>query len=247
MRIRTIILAASLLLLAGLPAFAQEEPRTMEEPQTQEEPVVQTPKKRTFNRDFALQDFRLDIGILASTDKGGMDATMLQMTYSRLFWNRFVWRAGAQYASDACGYQGMVGLPIGIGYRTGTLTFEEAVAFAVGEAVTDVVLDGLWGRPDEIGGDLLFDLMLMFFRRVEFFVGLTPAYYVGPASTAENIRTYRRFGLTGDVGAVLSIPIWRFTLNLTPTYHYNFIKNYSCDNIVDRNLFSFTVGVGYLF
>ena len=231
--------------MAGLStAFAQE---TTEEPRTEETPEVQTPKKQGFNPDFSLQEFRLDIGILASTGDSGMNATMLQTTYSRMFWNRFVWRAGAQYASDACGFKSMVGLPIGIGYRTGTLTFEEAVGLAVGEAVSDVVMDGLTGREDKISDDLFADLLLILFRRIEFYVGLTPAYYAGPASTADNVMTYKRFALTGDVGAVFTVPLWRLTLNVTPAYHYNFIKNYSCDNIVDRHLFSLTAGLGYRF
>jgi len=252
-----IFASAAFALATLVPGFAQNvdpEPRDGEvQPQQEQEPETQpqtqtVTQKKKFNSELALTDIRFDIGILGSTAKdGGMAASLLQFTYSRKFWNRVVWRAGAQFASDACGYENLVGVPIGIGYRTGTLTFEEAATYAATGAVVDVVWDGLSGHPEQIGEDILANLLLLLFRRCEFYVGLTPGYYLGPASTDEAVDPLRRFSLTGDIGAVLSIPIWRFTVNLTPAYHYAFTKNYTYNGKAERHLFSATLGLGYMF
>ena len=78
--------------------------------------------------------------------------------------------------------------------------------------------------------------LLSIFRRAEVFAGVTPGYLFGDGSIGRRLEGYsmdgtryesdegillnRRFMLTADAGFNLSIPIWRFSLDLSPAFHY---------------------------
>jgi len=80
-------------------------------------------------------------------------------------------------------------VPIGLSWRTGTLSFEDAAAFAVSGAIYDTVWDSLSGNTGRIGDDLFANLLLVLLRRMEFFVGLTPGFYLGAPSNDPAVTT----------------------------------------------------------
>lgn len=228
MRIGKYILAAAIVLLgAGEGARAQQRER--------------------FNPDYALRDIRAEIGVMGAVKNDGVASGVFQLSYSRLFWRRLAWKTGAVYVPNPGGYEHLAGVPVGIALRSFTVPVEDALGYAVGESVYDAVSDSVWGRTDMIGGHILSNFLLALFRRSEFFIGLTPGYYMGAPAVADNVETFNRFALTGDLGFSLAIPIWRFSINITPAYHYSFIKNFEIDGAPARHLLSVTAGIGFLF
>ncbi len=200
-----------------------------------------------FNPNYSIQDISAEFGVLTSVDEGNMDTIFLQMTYSRLFRRHFAFRTGIMAAPEPGGYEYLAGIPLGISYKTGTVSFEDAAAYALTGAVSDAVWDGLFGYGDQIWNDLIANLFFFLFRRWEFYIGVTPGLYLGAPSRNEDVSTYSRFSLWADAGAVLSIPIWRFSLNLSPTFHYSFLDNYTTDGIPSRSIMSFSAGISWLF
>jgi hypothetical protein len=113
--------------------------------------------------------------------------------------------------------------------------------------VEDVVWDGITGQgSDQMARDVVANFLFIVFRRFEGFVGVTPGYVFGNHSTPgttlygasdgeqtvsaiyeEGIRLNRRFTLTADAGLTLSVPLWRFSLDVTPAFHYLITNNFS--------------------
>ena len=228
MRIGKYILAAAIVLLGAAQA-------------------VQAQQKQRFDPDYALRDIRAEIGVVGAIKNDNVASGVFQLSYSRLFWRRLAWKTGAVYVPTPGGYDDLVGVPIGLAFRSYTMPVENALGYAVGESVYDAVNDSVWGRSDQIGGHILANFLLALFRRSEFFIGVTPGYYIGAPAAADNVETFNRFALTGDLGFSLAIPIWRFSINFTPAYHYSFIRNFEVDGIPARHLLSITAGVGFLF
>ena len=204
-------------------------------------------QKVKFNADYSLQDIRADYGIIATTRGNGMNARCTQITYSRRFWRHLAWKAGVVSVPYPGGFEWLAGAPIAISYRTGTVSYEDAIGYALGSSISDVVYENIWGNPDNLWGDILFNIFMSLFRRSEFFIGVTPGLYLGERTQSELVQTYGRFAVTGDLGLVLSIPIWRFSLNITPAFHYSFTHNYDYDNVPTRSLISVQAGIGFLF
>ena len=228
---RILIILLGLLTLTAMPARAQE----------------QAPLPVKFNPDYALQDIRADYGMYTSISPSSIDGNYLQISYTRLFWRRFAWKAGACFLTNPGGYDFLLGAPVAIAYKSGTTPFEDAIAYGLEGALTSTVIDGIFGNTDRIADDILTNLLLVLFRRMEFYAGVTPGVCLGEAMLGSNEEVFGRFTLTGDLGMVLSLPIWRFSLNLTPAFHYAFIGNYQIDNRVPRAYFSIGAGVNYLF
>ena len=208
---------------------------------------AQEEEKVRFNPDYSIQDIAVEYGRIASFNGGGMDSYYLQINYSRLFWRQFAFRTGALAVREPGGYEWLAGVPLAVSYRPWTVSFEDAVAYSLRETLYDTVYDSLSGRTDQIGSDILFNLFWLLFRRAEFIVGVTPAYYLGRVSAASNVDTYGRFALIGEAGLKLSIPIWRFSLDITPKAHYSFLKNTEIDGEPTRFMMSGSVGISYLF
>ena len=88
---------------------------------------------------------------------------------------------------------------------------------------------------------VILNLFNIFLRRSEFFAGITPGYLLGPESHVPKVygmttssrpllmetgfQLNNRFSLSADAGATLSIPLWRFSLDITPAIHYLFTNN----------------------
>ena len=94
-----------------------------------------------------------------------MDSYYLQLTYSRLFWRQFAYRVGAMAVQEPGGFPWLAGVPLAVSYRPWTVSFEEAAAYALKETIFDTVYDGLSGRSDQIGSDILFNLFWLLFRK----------------------------------------------------------------------------------
>ena len=111
--------------------------------------------KVRFNPDYALSDVRLEYGVVGALHSNSVSSPVYQASFSRLFWRRFAWKAGAIYVPRPGGYSDLVGVPIGLAYRTFTMPFEDSVGYAIGESAYDAIMDSVWGRTDLIGRHVL--------------------------------------------------------------------------------------------
>lgn len=208
---------------------------------------AQNETKPKFNPNYAMQSLSAEYGAIASFNGGAMDSQFIQLTYTHKFWKRFSFRGGAMAVPGPGGFQFFAGAPLGVSFSTGTATFEEAAAYALQESIFDVVISASWGNYGSLSHNLLENLLFLLFRRLDFFVGVTPGYYFGEPVNASNVTTYGRFSLWADAGMSLCIPIWRFTLNFSPVFHYAFINNCDMDNLPTRTMMSISGGISYLF
>lgn len=166
--------------------------------------------------------------------------------YTANFWRNFAWKAGVQVNTFNT-YKYGVGIPLGIAWRPGVRTWEESIAVGLESGLSSAVYDGINGRTEWLKEDLATSLIAMLFRRTEFYASLTPGYCLGPYEYA-GFEEERRFYLFGDVGMVLSIPIWHITANLAFAYHYNFMHNDRGPAAGDQfHYFSIGIGLGWLF
>ena len=224
MRTKVFLLSALILLVAGGTASrAQERVR--------------------FNPDYAIHDIRLEYGFLTSLSNHAPAPSYWQLTSSRLFWHRLAWQRAIMYVPKANGYEQFIGLPTGLAFRSATVPFRESMADAVDDLLFDASWDLFWGDS----GFFIWDIIMAFVRRAEPYIGLTPGYYVGERSLSSDFTPLRRFSLTADAGVVMSIPIWRFSLNITPTFHYAFINNYRYEGKATRWLLTISGGIGFMF
>ncbi|MBR1570687.1 MAG: hypothetical protein IJ651_08160 [Bacteroidales bacterium] len=180
-----------------------------------------------FNPEYSIQDLRAEYGFYTPIKGSGPSQWMLSALYTRQFYGRLAFRTGVQLVGE-----GGAGIPLALVWRPGTVSMGTSLVNAAEMAVYDVVRGGYYGDMSGVGRNILYDFLLALFRRSEYFLGLTPAWYGGKPA------------VTGDVGLVLSIPIWRIGLNITPVYHYSFT---SVDEETSRHFFSMTGGISFLF
>ena len=202
-------------------------------------------KKERFNLDFTWNTVRAGYGVRIPMGSDlAPDGQALSLSYTRRFSNHWGWRTGFEYLPENSSVTDCAGLPVSLVYRTYTVGFGTGVQNAVLNSAADVVWDGVMGYgPDQMSRDVFSNLLFILFRRAEFFAGLTPGYIFGegtlPGSTygisdgtqttsyVETIQLNRRFSLSADAGATLSIPLWRFSLDITPAVHYLITNNFS--------------------
>lgn len=191
-----------------------------------------------FNPDYSFRDVRVGYGRLFMMEGGKWDASLVEGHYTAMFWQHLAYRVGAQFSPDLPGYGSLIGLPAALVYRPGTMSMQESLIYAAERSIYDAAWSGIyWGSLDGVGGSVLLNFLTALFRRTEYFVGLTPAYLGG-----------NRFLLTLDAGLVLTIPIGRIGLNVSPTYHRTLTRSFFDDQGNPcRNLFSITGGISYLF
>ena len=91
-------------------------------------------------------------------------------------------------------------------------------------------------KKQRMRNDVVANVLNIFLRRTEFFAGVTPGYMPG-------LEPDHRFSLAADAGMTLSIPLWRFSLDMTPAAHYLVTKNFG----ETRWLFSLSGGLSFLF
>lgn len=200
------------------------------------------PKKAKFDANRSMENIRADYGLysyLLPEEQPSINSRLLEVTYTRRFWRHLGYRVGAMISPNAGGYSFLAGVPVALDFCPGTMSFGESVGYAAGMSVADAVVDGLSGHPEDIGSDILGNLLLVVFRRVEFYGGVTPAWLRG----AE-----KPFACTADLGLVVTIPIWRFGLNFTPAYHYALTQNvFDANGKPVRSIMTLTGGISYLF
>lgn len=191
-------------------------------------------EKPRFNADQACNTLRAELGILTPDSPDAM----FSLSYTRRFSGHWGWRTGFQYASEMASVQDHFGLPVAIVYRSGTYDFDASMQYAARGTASQVIWDGLHGRSaKDISSHALRNFLCFLFRRAEGFAGLTPGYVFGEGTVGrmttqygeireEGIRVDSRFTLSADAGCTLSIPVWRFSLDLTPAVHYLVTNNF---------------------
>lgn len=192
-----------------------------------------------FTPDYAIGDIRVDYGRYASVSYEEYEAPYLRVIYSRLFWNRFAYRAGAQLSFGMPGHSFQAGIPVGVSYRPWIQSLGYRLVGAATQTVTDVVVHGMTGQTEQLLSNAATNFLVSLFRHSEYFIGITPGMYFGGGAPD--------FSCTADVGFVIGLPIWRVGLNVSPTYHYSLTKNYFLDGEPCRSFFSLTAGLSYMF
>ena len=205
-------------------------------------PPVAAQEKPEFNADLAWNTLRAEYGVgIPSGTVSNKRFGLLSLSYTRRYSGRWGWRSGIQYAS-----------------------LEAPVDYYVGQRMR---------------GSVVANFINIFLRRTEFFAGITPGYLLGdesyptdtygmttsagPILMKTGLQLDNRFSLTADAGITLSIPLWRFSLDITPAIHYVFTNNVNENSqtfdIKNNNptgplgvkpihwLFTFSGGLSFLF
>lgn len=259
MRRLTVLLAA--LAAAAVSANAQEKPR--------------------FNPDLSWNAVRAEYGYWTPMDsRMSSGDAFLSLNYTRRYSRHWGWRVGLMYQTENTSVQDGIGLPVAAVLRSGTESWGETMARGAESAASQLVHDA-WMDYDvkESFGRGIGVFLLSIFRRAEVFAGVTPGYVFGDGSIGRRLEGYsmdgtryesdegillnQRFMLTADAGFNLSIPIWRFSLDLSPAFHYLVTNNFSefqqsIDPLTDRPVgapsekpvhwyFSISGGISWLF
>lgn len=215
------LLSIALVLMMVSPAAAQEKPE--------------------FDPDDAWNTIRAEYGALVPVGPyPNKSFGLVSLSYSRRYSGRWGWRTGMQYARLDAPVEKYVGLPLSAVYRFSTSPFDGRLRRAIDKSLDDLSWnDG--GDPPEhekrrMSDSVVADIFNVFLRRTEFFAGLTPGLLTG-------LEPNHRFSLAADAGITLSIPLGRFSLDITPATYYLFTKN--CGE--HRWLFSVSGGLSILF
>ena len=195
-----------------------------------------------FDPDHAWNTIRAEYGVLMPfnmVSKNGIGVCSL--SYTRRYSGHWGWRGGVQYAPLAASTGNGFGFPLAVVYRSSTGSYDGRLQRAFDDSVEDITRDtSVYGKEgygrDRMSKDVVANLLSIFLRRTELFAGLTPGCLWGDKS---------EFALSANAGITLSIPIWRFSLDFTPAFHFLCTDNVS-DNS-SRWFFSVSGGVSYLF
>lgn len=199
----------------------------------------------------------------------GSDA-MFWANYSHYYSRHLGARFGVQYMPEYLGVEGFTAFPVAFSLRTGMRDPNEALAYGA-LAAMDVLDTFLWDS-DNIVMDMFAVFLLSLVSRAEVFVGLTPGYISGGDAihtswyTGLDGNTYKEYhGIkksgslycSADVGLNFTWRIWRFTLNMSPVFRWNFTGNYHVYSALEDTvhpqdtpinwLFNMNFGIGYLF
>lgn len=194
--------------------------------------------------DYFTKNLRFEAGLYGGPNVDEF-AWMLQMTRTYNFWGPLAVRSGLQVAGSGLGYEAYAGVPLSLSYCPGSIPLRDRLIWAAEESIIDIIIDVISGNTDKIGEDVLANLIAVLFARTEFFVGVTPGYWLG--QKADFNYGHPRFSLTADAGMVLSIPLGRLSFDITPTYHYSIGKNLVTDDGPQRHFFSVGLGLSWLF
>ena len=238
--------------------------------------LVSAQEKPRFNPDQTWNTIRAEYGMLVPMDSymASSDA-FLSLTYTRRFSRHWGWRTGIQYDTEMMSVEDHIGVPVAAVFRTRTYGFGESVRTAAAGAASSAVYEKTIGYGSrDVAENAIFNFLFFLFRRAEGFAGVTPGYVFGHEKVHrhiaqdqnfydEGIQLNRRFTLTADAGFTLSIPVWRFSLDVTPAFHYLITNNFSeyhqdFDPLTDRPVgqpalkplrwqFSLTGGMSFLF
>lgn len=203
------------------------------------------------------------------SDSYGADA-VYWMNYSHYLGRHTGIRVGAQYMPENMEVDGFVGFPVSLSLRTGMRQTSDAYVYG-GLLALDLLDAFIWDDGNFFANALAVFLLSMV-NRAEFFVGLTPGYVYGDTHLHQGYywdldgnKYYETYGMrkngslycSADAGLNFSWRIWRFTLNMTPSVHYNVTGNYHRYSANEATIhpqdapvrwfFSMNFGLGYLF
>lgn len=199
-------------------------------------------QKPGFNPDLSWNTIRAEYGALIPLGPVPKSSTgVFSLSYTRRYSGHWGWRGGVQYAPFDAYAENYMGLPLAVVFRSSTNSFDGRLQRAFDDSLEDASRNASVYRGDAYGKDrtekdIVANMLSVFLRRTEIFAGITPGYLWGEES---------RFSLTADAGITLSIPLWRFSLDFTPAFHYLFT-----DSIGEHPtpwLFSVSGGLSFLF
>ena len=194
-----------------------------------------------FYPDYAWNTIRAEYGALIPVGNvPNKSFGLFSMSYTRRYSGRWGWRTGVQYASLGEPAGQYFGLPFSVVYRLFTSTYGGRGKKAWVDSMDSMSWNGGGDIPgyekQRMRNEVAANVLNVFLRRTEFFAGVTPGYLPG-------LEPDHRFSLAVDAGMTLSIPIWRFSLDITPAAHYLMTKNFG----EPRWLFSLSGGLSFLF
>ena len=213
-------------------------------------PSVRAQEKLDFDPDLAWNTLRAEYGaVIPVGTVSNKSFGHFSLSYTRRYSGRWGWRVGMQYASLETPVNNCIGLPFAAVYRFRTNSFDGRLQKALDDSVDDLSWNGGGDVPEyekrRMRNAVVDNLLFVFLRRTELFAGITPGYLLGqeshstkvygttssagPIWTETGFQLNNRFFLSADAGATLSIPIWRFSLDITTAAHYMFTKNV-CEN-----------------
>ena len=171
----------------------------------------------------------------------GADANFW-MNYS-MYYNRHLgMRVGMQYMPEFLDKTDFFRFPMALSLRTGTRMVDGGWVYG-GLLALDLLDTFVWD-DENFFADMFAILMLSLINRVEFFGGMTPGIVSGD----------KPLFCSADAGVNLSWRLWRFTVNLTPSFHYNLTDNFRYyDEDYYRGgqsvkwLFNLNFGLGFMF
>ena len=199
-----------------------------------------------FRADDSTKDIRVGAGLAFNVSDSDLawKSPSFQMIYTRNFWSRLAYRVGIEYAPATDTYKALYAVPIGLSYRPYSEPLGRQMTRAAGNSILDVIGDSASGRSNEIGSDVLANLVVALFRRTEYFAGITPSYF----SDGELFAT-------ADLGLSFTLPIWHIGIYVSPVYHYLLKDPFLVSNGTvsvapfehTRSVISVTAGLSYLF
>ena len=134
------------------------------------------------------------------------------VSYTRRYSGRWGWRTGLQYVRVGTD-SNYLGLPLSAVYRFSTQPLGGRVLNAWNASLDDLSWNGGGDVPQskkqQMRNDVATNFLSVFLRRTEIFAGITPGYL------QENQVIF-----AADAGVTFSIPLWRFSLDITPAVHY---------------------------
>lgn len=210
------------LLLSALPIQAQENPG--------------------FNPDKAWNTLRAEYGAVIPMGTASKNSTgIYSLSYTRRYSGHWGWRGGVQYAPLNTSAMNYAGLPLAVVFRSSTASFDGRLQNAFDDSLEDASRNASVYQGDAYGKertekDVVANMLSVFLRRTEIFAGMTPGCVWGEGN---------QFSLTADAGITLSIPLWRFSLDFTPAFHYSF--THRVGEPATPWLFTVSGGVSFLF
>ena len=168
------------------------------------------PVSAQWNPEYAGNTVRAEYGALIPMGTlSNRDYGMLSLSFSHRFSGHWGWKAGLRYAPVNMEVKDYLGVPFAVVYGNITNSPRRSMR------------EDTWDyqdRPDRLRNDVFSDFFSFLFQRSEVFAGITPGYLFGEIE--------KRFSLSADAGVTLSIPIGRFSLDVTPAFHYLLTNNF---------------------
>lgn len=264
-RIICLFALAGVLPLSALPIQPVTDPAPGEAIDTRYLPTdpvatTQQPVRKRFDPWQSRQETTLSIGLYTPLqgEEGGAQESY-RFDYSAFGFNNLGFRVGLLYIPQLRGIERSFGIPIQFAWRSSLRGSERW-----SERWPDAAVSTIQSRGNPLPG-LLFILLP---QRIEFSGGLTPGWIFGKERIhssrtpmvnngnwyEEGILRHHPFTLTLDAEMKLTYRIWRFSLSITPGFHYCVTDNFRTytsfsDQRTDpgRWYFSLYGGLGFLF